>query len=431
MVLTQQLPSGLETFGDISDFILAKIMHHHATITCLVSDQYDQQSIKDLERTDLAAEGEVRYTAKRRNQSIPAQFRKYLHNSNKKLELIDFLINDWAKNINTTDILKDKELYVAVRDRAYRIFCRNGIPFEEIEQELCSSQEADTKIFLSASFIMSLGFESVCIVTNDTGILALRSYYSQRLAGKLHIEMLANPKRHFDFSKIKLDKKLYEEMPGFHAVTGSDFTCSFHGLGKTKGLNLLRQNDLFSDTFILLGEEANLNERTMEVIKRFICEFFGKQNTEELNDPRYQMFCGKRKSPDPERITPTRESFMLQLRPANFVTRIWKQAHICYPEKLNPADQCWEIGKYQKIQTRWSTLKLVLDAMLEVIYCGCKTGTCTTNRCQCHRNQLKCLNVCGSQNCSNQFEGDENSITDCSIDDESGAESDKFESETE
>ena len=60
-------------------------------------------------------------------------------------------------------------------------------------------------MFLSASFIISLGFEKVCIVTNDTDILALRSYYSQKLAGKLYIDMLTNPKRLFDFSKIKLN----------------------------------------------------------------------------------------------------------------------------------------------------------------------------------------------------------------------------------
>ena len=46
MVLIQQLSTSLETFGGISDFILTKIMHHHTRITCLVSDQYDLQSIK-------------------------------------------------------------------------------------------------------------------------------------------------------------------------------------------------------------------------------------------------------------------------------------------------------------------------------------------------------------------------------------------------
>ena len=94
MVLIHQLPTSLETFGDIPDFVLAKMMHHHARITCFVGDRYHQQSIKDLERTDRAAEGEVRCTTNRRNQSIPVKFRKYLHNSNNKLELIEFLIDD-------------------------------------------------------------------------------------------------------------------------------------------------------------------------------------------------------------------------------------------------------------------------------------------------------------------------------------------------
>ena len=82
-------------------------------------------------------------------------------------------------------------------------------------------------------------------------------------------------------------------MSGFHAATDSDFTSSFHGLGKTKGLNLLRKNDLFSDAFILIGEEANLNERTVKVINRFIFEFYGKQYTTELNHARYQIFFKK------------------------------------------------------------------------------------------------------------------------------------------
>ena len=71
---------------------------------------------------------------------------------------------------------------------------------------------------------MPLGFESFCFVTNDTDILALGSYYSQKLAGKLYIEMLKNPKYFFNFSKIKLNKKLCKAMPGFHAASDSDLT---------------------------------------------------------------------------------------------------------------------------------------------------------------------------------------------------------------
>ena len=72
---------------------------------------------------------------------------------------------------------------------------------------------------------------------------------------------------------------------------------------------------------------------------------------------------------------------MLQLKCANYVIRIWKQALFHYPEKLNPADHGWEIDRYQKTKIRWSTLKPAPDALMEMISCGYKTGTCTTNRC--------------------------------------------------
>ena len=104
----------------------------------------------------------------------------------------------------------------------------------------------------------------------------------QKPVGKLYIEMLTNPKSPFGFSKIKLNKKFDESMPDRQAVTGSDFTTSIHWLGKNK------------DTFILLFEEANLNWRTIKVIERFTCEYYGKRNTAELHNAHYHMFNGKK-----------------------------------------------------------------------------------------------------------------------------------------
>ena len=45
--------------------------------------------------------------------------------------------------------------------------------------------------------------------------------------------------------------------------------------------------------------------------------------------------------------------------------------------------------------------------------------------------QIKCSDVSGCQNSSNQFEGYKNTIMDSDSDDEGGAESDKFESDSE
>ena len=186
-------------------------------------------------------------------------------------------------------------------------------------------EKANTKTSLYASSIMSPGFESVCFGTKDTDKLALWFYYSQKLAGKLYIGMLTNPKYLFDL---------------------------------------------------------NLNERTIEVIEWFICEFYGKRNTTKLNNSHYQLVSEKRKLLDPERTLPTWYSFMLHLKCASYVIRIRKQALICYLEKLNPAYHRCVIAKYQKCQKSWSILKPAPYPMLRMIYSGCKARTCTTCRCQ-------------------------------------------------
>ena len=211
------------------------------------------------------------------------QFRKYLHGSNNKLELIEFLIDDLSNYINTLDILKDREFSVTVHTISFAEILFHLKRWHKISVE--TKKKLTTKCFYLHPLLCILFLN--LFVLSDTGF---GSNYSQKHAGKLYNDMLTDPNRLFNFSKIKLTKQFSQAMAGFHAVTGSDFTCSFHELGKMKGLNLLRKNYMFSGAFILLDEEANLNERTIQVIERLICEFYEKQNTTELNDVRYQMF---------------------------------------------------------------------------------------------------------------------------------------------
>ena len=48
MCLIQQLPSGLNTFGDISDLILKRISSNHAQQVYFITDQYLENSIKSF-----------------------------------------------------------------------------------------------------------------------------------------------------------------------------------------------------------------------------------------------------------------------------------------------------------------------------------------------------------------------------------------------
>ena len=110
---------------------------------------------------------------------------------------MQFFVSDWSSTLRCSECIGEKEIFVIVRNDSYKIFCRDNIPSCVEAPEICSNQEqADTKTFLCAAFALTLGFNSVVAI--DT--------------------------------------------PGYHAVTGCDYTSSFHGLGKTKGLKFLKDN---------------------------------------------------------------------------------------------------------------------------------------------------------------------------------------------
>ena len=77
MCLIQQLPPGLNTFGDISDLILKRITSSHAQQVYFITDQYLENSVKSCERNRRGASGDVTITAARRNQPSPKQMKKF------------------------------------------------------------------------------------------------------------------------------------------------------------------------------------------------------------------------------------------------------------------------------------------------------------------------------------------------------------------
>ena len=201
MVLIQELPEEVNTFGDVSDHILNRITKNISRWVFFESDQYDPASIKSLEREARSRSGQIRTTLRQREQKVPVNFEKFLNNSKNKLELMDFLESDWSSTLRCAECIGDKEILVTVKNDGYKIFCRNNIPSCVETPEICSDQEqADTKMFLCAAFELTLNFNSVCIVTTDTDILILGCYFSNKLEGNLFIKLLTKLTRIFDFT---------------------------------------------------------------------------------------------------------------------------------------------------------------------------------------------------------------------------------------
>ena len=71
MVLIQKLPEELNTFGNVSDHILNKIVKNTSRCVCLVKDQHNPASNKSLEREAGSSSVQIRTTPRKREQKVP------------------------------------------------------------------------------------------------------------------------------------------------------------------------------------------------------------------------------------------------------------------------------------------------------------------------------------------------------------------------
>ena len=121
MVLLQKLPPSLLTFGDVSDYILKKLLKCACRVSFFVTDHYLPHSIKSIERERRSEIGLLRVVPSRRDQHKPKQFDKFLREASNQIDLIKFLVHDWSTNNIHVSSLENKELYVTCEQRAYCI----------------------------------------------------------------------------------------------------------------------------------------------------------------------------------------------------------------------------------------------------------------------------------------------------------------------
>ena len=94
---------------------------------------------------------------------------------------------------------------------------------------------------------------------------------------------------------------------------------------------------------------------------------------------------------------------------AHYTCLQWKSSHIPSPQLPNPNDFGWNWNQDEKIyEPLMTTNHPAPDSITERSVCRCKTG-CKSGRCQCHKNNLLCSEMCLCENCTNcenEFDGE-------------------------
>ena len=427
MVLLQKLPPTLSTFADISNYLLKKIMNGSSRVAFFVTDHYLPNSVKSSERSRRANIGSLRITVTRGEQRIPKQFTKFLRNADNKIELIKFLVHDWSSNRKNQPILENKVHYVTYTDKAYSISSTNNIlKLNPVLEFQSSQEEADTKMFLCASFAADLGFSSVNIVTVDSDVAILSLYYQTKLDISLYLELGTGSRvRIFNISSKSIDGQITNVLPSLHAISGCDSTSCFSGIGKSKWLKVLQSDDRFIDALSLLGEEEELRSVAAEVLEEYVCVIYGLKNESNVNKARYKLFSSKKKLPEPQKLPPTKDALLLHFNRANYQAYEWKRALDLTHVFLEPIGKGW-ILENGELKIDWMKQKPAPDSILEFVSCKCSKSMCKSGLCQCFKMSLRCTDACNCNNCENIVNEDEEDVD---TDESDDSETDESESE--
>ena len=150
-----------------------------------------------------------------------------------------------------------------------------------------NQEEADTKVFLCATFAAELGYQKVQIVTvdSDNGISAL--YCQQKIDADLLLEIVTGPNlKIIDTSTHDLPVDVTDALPGLHAISGCDTMSCFIGIDKKKCLSILQSNARFLTAMGTLGESTEVEQNTLSVLEEYVCRLYSVKNCNNINKAR-------------------------------------------------------------------------------------------------------------------------------------------------
>ena len=221
--------------------------------------------------------------------------------------------------------------------------------------------EADTRIAFHIRHVSQNGFENIVVRANDTDILVILMANVQHF-GNSHVWMdvgfdADNSRRYFDVNCAANSIEYVSPLVAVYALTGCDFVPAFFRKGKKKAVKLLKESDLFKETFSNFGD-MDLSGNDMRVAEHFICCLYGYPKLHDVNRARCAYFESKckpkslskpldyLKSVEPSMFPPCRPVVTEQIKRAWFVSRLYNWAYKDDPTRyITSPDFGWQLKK--------------------------------------------------------------------------------------
>ena len=267
----------------------------------------------------------------------------------------------------------------------YTITETGTVECSEVPELVCSHVEADTRLAYhlsvlanavpgqnvviratDADIIVNLLYDARCVNTNVWMDVGHSSLNTRRF---IHITALAD----------HLGPCLCKALPGYHSLTGCDYTSSFFRKGKVKPLKVAEKNPLHLEGLGNIGETTTFDDSD-SLLEKYVCSLYGQKALSSVNEARLRIFTQKYKPTDPDSpleniksldagmLPPCKNVLMQKIARCNYVTYLWKHADMKDPlENMEPTDHGWrEVdGVYLPVWFTGSQMPAVLSDTMQ------------------------------------------------------------------
>lgn len=364
-----------KTFGSISKKMLQMVTQLPASRFDVIFDQYFSPSIKDYERSLRNESTQLEFSISGPDQVRPSDFAKELKNIRFKEALIDFFIRHWSTD-EIVPFIGNKNIVVNFKN-CHSFSVINNAVVSSIDENLScpEHEEADTKIIHHiCNFVDQANFVIQCSDT-DIAVIMLGNMHHLKNDDS-HVWILTgtgNKVRYIDITEIykHLGPTLSRCLPGFHAITGCDYNPAFFRKDKQRPFNVLKKKVEYQIAFMKLGDvdlfsDLELEQNMFKTIQKFICELYNVAGIIDVDAARLQLFINTYmvcdvneefnrknvKNFDASNLPPCKSELSQQFRRANYITSLWKNAHMKKISIFSPDNNGWTL-KDNKYHFNW------------------------------------------------------------------------------
>ena len=201
--------------------------------------------------------------------------------------------------------------------------------------------------------------QNVVVRATDTDIMVALLYHSRQLKVNLWMDLGHsgdNTRRYAHITALAnhIGPVLCKTLPGYHALTGCDYTSSFFGKGKLSPLKKAEKSPLHLEGLGKLGEKTIFTDDD-GLVEKYVCSIYGQEVLSSVNEARLTLFMNKYKpsnasSPldkikgiDASMLPPCKDVLLQKFARCNYVAYLWKHAHLRHPlENMQPTDHGWK-----------------------------------------------------------------------------------------